>query len=75
MNNARKIYEFNRSLGIYKPVNLPALVISAAYQKIDEFDTVDSYSEKSSILEFLLRILPLLKTLVLEEHLGMFDFC
>jgi hypothetical protein len=70
VTESRKSFEFNRSLGIYKPVNLPSLLISASYLKIDEFETVDSSKEKRIILDFLLKILPLLKTLVLEELLG-----
>jgi len=68
--SARMNVEFNRSIGIYKPINIASLIISSAYQKLDEFDTVETMEEKRPIIEFLFKILPILKSLVLEELLG-----
>lgn len=68
--DARLSVEFNRAIAMYKPVNIASLVISAAYQKLDEFDTVDTNEEKRAACEFLFKILPIVKCLVLEELLG-----
>jgi hypothetical protein len=57
-------------LGLYKPVNISSLLVSAAYQKLDELECAESTSEKQQICELLLRVLPILKTQILEELLG-----
>lgn len=68
--NARRAVELNRGISLYKPVNLASLVISGAYQKMDELDTVETPQEKNQIIDFLWKVLPVLKTVVLEELLG-----
>lgn len=62
--------EVNRSLGLFKQINIASLIVSAAYQKLDELECVETLHEKQEICSFLLKILPVLKTLVLEEILG-----
>lgn len=66
---ARQSVEFNRSLGIYKPVNLSSLLVSCAYQRLDELEAAEA-NDKHDIAEFLFRILPVLKVIALEELLG-----
>lgn len=68
--DARRAVEFNRTLSMFKPINISSLVISAAYQKLDELECVESLQEKGEVCNFLVKALPIVKTLVLEEILG-----
>lgn len=68
--DARSCVEFNRSLGLYRPINISSLVISAGYQKFEELDSARNLQEKRSIYDFLGKTLPIIKTVVLEELLG-----
>lgn len=69
ISEARRSAELNRSLGIFKPLNISSLLVTGAYQKLDELEVVETFSEKQQICNFLLKALPILKTLVLEEVL------
>jgi hypothetical protein len=69
ITDTRRAVEVNRSLGLLKPLNIGSLLVAAAYQKLDELECVDTPYEKQQSCLFLLRILPILKTLVLEEVL------
>lgn len=69
IGDARRAVEINRSLGILKPLNIGSLLVSSAYQKLDEIEYVESAYEKQQICQFLIKILPILKTLILEEVL------
>jgi len=69
ISDARHAVEVNRSLGIMKPLNIGSLLVQAGYQKLDELDSVESAYDKQQVCFFLLKILPILKTLVLEEVL------
>jgi len=67
--DARRAVELNRSLSIFKPLNISSLLITGAYQKLDELESVETYRDKQHICNYLLKVLPILKTLVLEEVL------
>jgi len=62
--------EFNRSLGLYRPVNISSIIVSSAFTKMDEYDCAETSVEKDTICDFLVKILPSLKTLILEELLS-----
>jgi hypothetical protein len=47
-----------------------SLLIAGAYSKLDEYEYVESLEERRAIVDFLFRVLPILRTLVLEELLG-----
>lgn len=68
--DARKSVEMNRSLGLYKPINISSLVISAAYEKADEMECAETIQDRQQISSFLTKLLPVLKVQALEELLG-----
>jgi len=70
IGDSRRAVELNRSLSLFRPVNISSLVVSASYQKLDELECSDSPHEKSQICSFLIRAMPIIKTLILEEILG-----
>jgi hypothetical protein len=68
--DARREVEINRSIGIYRPTNLGSIVTAAAHQKLDELESLsENTRERQNILDFLYRLLPIVKVLVLEELL------
>src|SRR5215467_1128722 len=68
--DARRAVEFNRTLGLYRPINIASLVLTAAYEKLDELDSLETQRDRQPVLEFLNKALPVLKVQVLEELLG-----
>eukprot|EP01117_Protostelium_nocturnum_P009792 TRINITY_DN3498_c0_g2_i2.p1 TRINITY_DN3498_c0_g2~~TRINITY_DN3498_c0_g2_i2.p1 ORF type:complete len:775 (+),score=185.57 TRINITY_DN3498_c0_g2_i2:138-2462(+) len=67
--DARRSVEMNRSVGLYRPTNLGSLVIAAAHNKLEELESADNAREKQSVIDFLFRLLPVLKVQVMEELL------
>src|SRR5690349_20340302 len=60
--------ELNRSLQIYRPIDISSLVVTAAYQKLEELETLEG-SDRRPNMEFLFNLLPILKLATLEELL------
>jgi len=69
LGDARRSLEFNRSIGVYKPLNISSLVVSAAYAKLDEAEASEP-QDRSSAIHFLAKLFPILKVQALEEILG-----
>eukprot|EP01114_Cavostelium_apophysatum_P017008 TRINITY_DN4958_c0_g1_i3.p1 TRINITY_DN4958_c0_g1~~TRINITY_DN4958_c0_g1_i3.p1 ORF type:complete len:740 (+),score=199.40 TRINITY_DN4958_c0_g1_i3:404-2623(+) len=70
LSDARRAVEFNRSLGLFRSVNISSTVVSAAFAKIDEYDCAEVADERESIVRCLATLLPILKALILEELLA-----
>lgn len=68
--DARREVERNRTIGLYRPVNVSSLVVNASYQMLDELEMAETTNTKLSICNSMLKLQPILRTLILEELLG-----